>query len=252
VLDGTRAAAGGGYCCGEQAVTEGSEQSERERAPVGRWAQVRAVLIAAHVIAVVVLTLPGESAMLNARRWKTANAQDDLRRWAERLQGWGVDTDPQRLQQSLWDTATSVAAVREAIATPFQPYAAATRMKQGWAMFASPQRHPAEVHVDVFEDGAWRLVYRPHDDAHDWNHAQFEHNRFRKFFGRFAREFVRRHYDQTAHWIATAAAVDHPRATKIRVRLYRYASLPPERVRAGDTPEGRYEHPREFEAEALR
>ncbi len=217
-----------------------------------RWAKIRAGLVLAHVVAVVILTTPGRAALLNGNRWKTANAQDDLQRWANRLRGWGVDTDKERLQRAVWDTASSYASVRDAIAEPFSLYADAVQMKQGWAMFASPQRHPGEIHVEVKVDGAWQLVFRPHDDAHAWNQEQFEHNRFRKFVGRFARDFRRQHYDETCAWIATKAAREHPTATAVRVRLYRYESLPPERVRAGETPTGRYEHPREFDAETLR
>ena len=44
----------------------------------------------------------------------------------------------------------------------------------------------------------------------------------------------------------------HPDATRVRVRLFRYRTLPPARVLAGETPRGRYEHTAVFEAEARR
>jgi hypothetical protein len=214
---------------------------------VSRWPQVRAALIAFHALAVVVLATPGEG-LLNQRQWASANARDDLQRWADRL-----GTDPQSLQRTAWNTAASYVAIRKVVAAPFIPYAEVSGMRQGWSMFASPQRHPAELHVDILDaSGQWQPIWRPHDDAHDWNRRQFDHNRFRKFLGRFARDFRPQHYQQAAQWVATKAAREHPDATAVRVQLYRFASLPPERVRAGEVPEGRYANTLEFDAEALR
>lgn len=216
------------------------------------WPRIRAVLVALHVASLVVLSLPTEGAIHSRARWRTANAKADLRQMAERLQGWGIDTDERRLAQTLWDMGTVYLAVQRPLAWPFQRYAEISGCRQGWQMFASPQRHPAELHVEVQVAGAWQLVYRPHSDEHDWNREQFEHNRFRKFLGRFARGFYRRHYDETARWVATKAAREHPEAAAVRIQLYRTSSLPPERVRAGEEPTGRYEHERVFDAEALR
>jgi hypothetical protein len=74
----------------------------------------------------------------------------------------------------------------------------------------------------------------------------------RKQLGRFARTFYPRRYDAVARWLATEAARDFPDATSVRVRLWRYVSLPPDRVLAGEEPEGRYEHELLFEADTLR
>lgn len=216
------------------------------------WPQLRAVLVALHVASLVVLSLPTAGAVHDRSRWQTANAKDDLRTMAARLRGWGIDTDERRLAQALWDAGSAYLELRGPLAWPFERYAETTGCRQGWQMFASPQRHPAELHVDVELDGRWQVIYRPHDDQAAWNRRQFEHNRFRKLLGRFARGFVRRDYDQTARWVAAKAAAQHPAATRVRIRLYRYATLPPAEVLAGERPTGRYEHERLFEAEALR
>lgn len=215
------------------------------------WPQVRAALILFHVASMLVLSLPDASAFQD-RRWQNENARDDLRKMAERLNAWGFHTDASALEQDLRSVANRYVRVQQVIATPFQSYAALTGSRQGWSMFASPQRHPAELHVDMLQHGEWQALYRPHSNAHDWKRAQFEHNRFRKFLGRFARGFQIAHYDQAAHWVATRVALEHPAATTIRVQLYRYATLSPEDVRAGKTPIGRYEHTRVWNAEALK
>jgi hypothetical protein len=217
------------------------------------WPHVRAGLIALHVLSLVVLSLPDEGAVHQPQRWKADNARADLRQWAQRLTAWGWPTDEHQLERSLRSTADAYLQVQRPLAAPFDAYAELTGSRQGWSMFASPQRHPAELHVDVERQGEWQPLYRPQSPEHAWNRAQFEHNRFRKFLGRFARGFYRKHYDEAARWVATRAAHEHPQATRVRVQLYRYATLPPNRVRAGEQPsEGRYEHERVFDAEALR
>lgn len=221
------------------------------------WPHVRAVLVGLHVLSLVVLSLPTAGAVHDRRRWQTANARADLRQMAARLTRWGLSVDEHGLERALWSIGDAYLEVQRPLAAPFRVYAELTGSRQAWQMFASPQRHPAELHVDLERPGPqaprWEPLYRPHSDEHAWNREQLEHNRFRKFLGRFARGFVRSHYEQTALWIATKAAREHPEATRVRVRLHRYATLPPERVRAGDQPsDGRYEHERIFDAEALR
>jgi hypothetical protein len=216
------------------------------------WPHVRAGLVALHVLSLVVLSLPGQGAVHDPRRWQTENARADLRQMAARLTAWGWSIDEHGLERALWSTGDAYLRVQRPVAAPFEVYAELTGSRQGWSMFASPQRHPAELHVDLEQDGAWQPLYRPHSDAHAWNRKQLEHNRFRKFLGRFARGFHPRHYDQAARWLATKAAREHPEASRVRVRLWRYATLPPARVRAGERPEdGRYEHERVFDVAAL-
>ncbi len=215
------------------------------------WPHVRAVLILFHVLSMLVLSLPDAGAF-DDRRWQNDNARDDLRKMAERLNAWGWSTDATTLERDLRAAGKRYLHVQQSIAAPFEGYAALTGSRQGWSMFASPQRHPAELHVDIAQTGEWRPLYRPQSEVHAWHRTQLEHNRFRKFLGRFARGFQVTHYDDAARWIATRAAVEHPDASRVRVQLYRYATLPPEQVRAGLKPSGRYEHTRVWDAGTLR
>ncbi len=216
------------------------------------WPHVRAGLVGLHVLSLVVLSLPDQGAVHDPRRWQTENARADLRQMAARLTAWGWPIDEHGLEKALWSAGDAYLRVQRPVAAPFEVYAELTGSRQGWVMFASPQRHPAELHVDLEVGGQWQPLYRPHSDAHAWSRRQLEHTRFRKFLGRFARGFQRRHYDEAARWLATKAAHEHPEASRVRVRLWRYATLPPERVRAGERPEdGRYEHERRFEVAAL-
>jgi hypothetical protein len=215
------------------------------------WPRVRAGLLALHVLAVVVLSLPAGN-IANPATWRTPGMKADLAAWAGRFRSAGLDTTPASFEASLWRLANRYLSLRERVVAPFALYGELSGAAQGWAMFASPQRHPAEVHVDIREAGDFRPLFRPRSDEHAWRRAELDHNRIRKYVGRFARGFERRDYDQLARWLAAQAARDFPAASQVRVRLYRYATLGPEEVRAGQRPTGIYEETRLFELGALR
>jgi len=190
--------------------------------------------------------------MTSKAMWESANLKGDVAGYAAALDGLGVEITPAQLTARLQATAKTFGALRTAIAAPFGRYSALFGVRQGWAMFGSPQRYPAEVHVEVLENDRWRPIYRPHDPAHAWLAETMTHNRMRKFAGRFARGFVQKNYDELSRWLARQASVDFPQASRIRVHLYRYRSLHPLRVQAGERPQGHYERIRTYDAAELR
>ena len=212
-----------------------------------RWPQVRAVLVGLHVLSIVVLSLPKSSVVANRRAWESANAKAEFHRWADRL-----GTDPETFRSRLWGVAQTAGRARDRAGAPFEVYAALTGTGQGWQMFATPQKVPAELHVDIEVNGQWKALVRPRDPRSTWRLQQRTHNRLRKALGRFARTFHASRYRGLARWFAVQAARDFPEATRVRVVLWRYRSLPPRAVREGQQPQGREEHPIVFDAEALR
>lgn len=216
------------------------------------WPHLRTLFIAFHVAAVVVMSLPRPGVMLDERGWESENTRLELVRWSERLGQLGIDTTPEGLAHAMRRLAGRYLGVHAVITAPFAQYTRRTGAIQGWAMFASPQKYPAELHIDILEGKTWRPIYRPHSAEHDFWGEHFRHNRMRKQLGRFARTFDTGSYDRLAQYVAREAALAHPQARAIRVRLWRYETLSPEAVRAGQTPSGRYEHDRRFNAETLR
>jgi hypothetical protein len=190
--------------------------------------------------------------LTNRRGWQTRNVQAEFRDWSQRLTHWGWEISPDELETRLWKGSSAFGTVRDRVAWPFARYADATGARQGWQMFATPQEYPAELHLDVRVDGTWHALVRPRDPRSTWRRRQREHNRMRKLLGRFARTFYPERYEAFARWLATEAANDFPQASQVRARLWRYRSLRPERVLAGEQPEGHYEHELVFDAEALR
>jgi len=208
---------------------------------------LRAALILFHCVAIVMLTLPGD-AVVGRARWKSSNTQSDFLEWSQTLSKLGIHVPPRELGKKVYAVAAAYVDVREKVIPPFALYREATGSRQGWAMFSSPQRHPVEVHVDGFADGVWRPLYRTRSS--EWMSGQMDHNRLRKLVGRFAREYREQVFDELARFLATRALLDFSDVSKVRVRLYRWDSLPADRVRAGETPKGKYTQTREWTRES--
>ena len=216
----------------------------------GSWPQIRPVLIALHLLSIVILSLPGKG-LANKKAWSTPNAMAELTAWTKRLEAIGISTTPERLRAQVYGANVAVGTWRDRIGWPLSRYARLTGATQGWAMFARPQKYPAELHIDVLEQGQWRPLVRPWNQT-EWRQHQRTHNRVRKMLGRYARTFYADRYQGAARWFATEAARDFPNVTEIRVQLWRSRSPTPEQARAGEAPEGHYEYELRFDAEELR
>lgn len=216
------------------------------------WPHLRVLFVLYHVLAIVVFALPSPRRMGDRSNWKSDRNQAELASWARTLSATGLDVSKDELEEVMWGLTQRYLAVRKDLIDPFDEYARYIGMAQGWRMFTNPQRRPGKLHVDVEIDGVWTPVFVYRSGEHDWMRWQFEHNRFRKQLGRINSKRAVRAYDQLTKWIARQAARDFPEATRLRTRLYRYRSLPPDRVRAGEEPEGEFTLPRFHPLEALR
>lgn len=216
------------------------------------WPALRGVLVALHVLAVVVLSCPSSGQLTDARRWSSANTRVEMQRWSALLSEWGIHTTPEQLTVRLRSWAHTYARARRHIAAPLDRYAEISGVRQGWSMFASPQKVPAELHVDVREGSTWRPLVRPWDTALDWRLQARDHHRVRKILGRLARSFRQDRYEGLARWLATAAAHDFPEVHQVRVAVWRSRSPTLAQARAGEVAEGHYEHVLVFDAQGLR
>lgn len=222
---------------------------EPEPEPATRWERVRAVLIALHVLAVIVLALPSGAEFTNKRNWTNKNMRADLAAWANRF-----GTTPTELEATIKSYAKYYVVAHRWMIRPVLPYKRYLGVRQGWSMFSSPQRHPGEYRVEIQRGDSkeWIPIYRSRSEEYNWRAKQFDHDRLRKYVGRFGRGFVRKNYNALGRWVATNAARDFPDAVRVRVRVYRTRTLHPARVAAGERSSGRHENVRYFKAEALR
>ena len=215
----------------------------------GRAPHLRAAFFLFHALSMVVLSLPG--GLTSEARWNAKTTQRDLADWAARLRQIGVQTDKASLERSLKGLAEDYISARSLLAAPFALYARGTLTHQGWTMFASPVRRPYELHVDGLVEGRWVPLSRPQDASADLFADYLSNDRVRKFTGRFPKSFNERHYTSFARHLAGVAFTARPAVQKIRVALYGYDMLPPERAAKGEKPKGQYEHELEIAREDL-
>lgn len=197
------------------------------------WLHTRAALIALHLAAILLLSLPGEGLLGNPQRWSSPTTAKEMATWADTLTRWGTPTTGPELTRQLQGFSERYLAVRRKVLWPFLRYESATGATQSWGMFASPRRVPTETVVEIREHGQWRTLFVPRSGEYNYRAAELEHNRVRKLFGRFGRS--PQLFDAVARWIAVQALRDHPEADHVRVTLYEFDTLPPERVREGHT-----------------
>src|SRR5262245_38708599 len=104
--------------------------------PSSKYAKVRAALLAFHVIAIVVLSLPGAQ-VARSNRWQSRLTGQALADWAVQLHKVGISVRAGELGRTAQGVAEGYFALRSVVVAPFEAYSAATKARQGWAMFAS-------------------------------------------------------------------------------------------------------------------
>lgn len=210
------------------------------------WPEVRAALLAFHVVAVALLAIPG-AGLRSTKGLRSRTLQADVADYAARL-----GMTPAELTGVIESVAAKALVVQRGLA-PFELYAQVTGAKQGWAMFASPQRHPSEVHVEGRgADGRWVFLYRPHDPEATFMGGFMRHNRVRKFTGRFARAARRSNYDGLAAHLARRACMEKEELAEVRVSLWSYPALDRAAVERGERPRGHRERPSLHDCAAVR
>lgn len=205
--------------------------------PSTLWPHIRALLIAAHIAAVIVSAFPSPSGGMTRSAWKDPTVQAELSVWAQRL-----SMETAVLEEHLWDLAVAFMSVRKTALKPFKPYYQHAGTYQAWHMFVAPHRNPAKLEIALdYGSEDWTLIYRARDPEYAWKAEVFDHNRARAALFRYSWKHYRTPYRQLTDWLAGQAAAEFPEAERIRLRWYRYRTLSPERVRAGEVSTGSHE-----------
>ncbi len=195
------------------------------------WPHLRTLLILVHLVSVILLSLPSSNRLSDKAYWDAPKQQRELAAWSDRL-GMGKED----FESFLWRNTQRYVRARKWVTRPFLTYADYSGTRQGWTMFASPRLTTGRFEVEVEIAGEWQLVFRPRDGVADWNRWQFDHNRVRKLLGRLANKPHQRAYNELAKWIAHKLAEDFPNASRAKITLLTWQTLPPEKVRAGEEP----------------
>lgn len=205
-----------------------------------RWPTIRAALVTYHALAVVLVAFPSPPPNNMSRAsWENPTVQNELKQWAERLRGAGVDITTEQLDARLYALAKRYLAVRERVIAPFEPYGTYLGARQNWQLFVAPQRYPVKLEVSVREGGAWRTVYASRSSEHTWRADLFEHYRMRRVL-LFITWEGDRDFKSFCDFVAARAAEDFPGATDVMIDKIRYRTPTPEEALAGvETPESK-------------
>jgi hypothetical protein len=204
-------------------------------------------LVTLHVVAVTLKAIPAPAGATDRAAWKSPLAQEEFAAWADRLGSWGISVTPTELEEWLWDATGRFLDVRDRILAPFEPYYQFCGTGQGWRMFVGPNRYPTRLSIDIEELDTWQTIYAERAPHNAWRHSRLDHEHLRTaiFTMAFFKEYKR--FDEFADWIARRAGQAFPRARRVRVRLYEFRTLPPDEVRAGHTPPGKFVRSKEFD-----
>lgn len=212
------------------------------------WPHIRAALIAAHLLTVVLLSLPVSRGLLREELWARPGRQRLLQTWAPRL---GFESK-EAFQSDLRGLAKGYVEGRQELVGSLMLYTRLAGVRQGWSLFSRPKTEPVELEIAVRQNGELRTVYRPHEEGERFGSQAFDYYRFRSLTGRLSRSFTKTWYNPFARTLAAKAALAHPDADLVRVRLYRFQTPRPSEIRNGESPAGRFEHMRLYPASKLR
>lgn len=113
------------------------------------WPRLRALLIVAHVFAVVVVACPAPVRGASKKVWERKGVRAELAAWQHRLGNVGVDVTVDELSDFARGTAERWGKARNVTIAPFITYLRTVGAPQGWYMFTAPDREPQRFVLEV-------------------------------------------------------------------------------------------------------
>jgi hypothetical protein len=137
------------------------------------WPQIRAALIAFHIIAMMLVAFPSPAPAGLNTNVDDPNLVVHLRPWA-RLFG----TDTQSFARRIFAIGRTWLDVRTRVVAPFEFYLDTTGAIQSWHMFSAPNHMPARFLLEARRsDGDWQFVSGL--PAGEWHRSFFTSERVR-------------------------------------------------------------------------
>lgn len=200
-----------------------------------RFSHIRAILVAAHVAAVVLSAIPAPVGALRRSAWSEPTVAKELDGWHGRLQAVGLAGGRAEFEDDLFEFADGWLKRRARLLRPFIPYYRYLGVQQSWRMFVAPHKHPSRLQVHVRSDTSaeWELLYSHGDAEHDWHVEQLGHTRMRSALFRYAWPGFRSSFRALARWVGTEVARERPDAVQVRLQWLKERTRTPEQVRAG-------------------
>jgi hypothetical protein len=227
--------------------------AERLRSIQRAWPHIRAALVLLHIVAVVLLSLPHPSLILDRSRWRSGRGRMELANWTRTFNRLGFDVTEAELERKAWAAGERYRAWFSRYVHPFERYATYLHTRQGWSMFTHPKKRIGKVWIEIeLKPGVFWPVFVSKSPVFVWNQGALTHNRMRKLFNRVTSHRYKGGFDEFALWVAPKLARAYPASRRARVSIENYVTPPPERVRAGEIPRSTFTRRKLVELEALR
>lgn len=192
------------------------------------WPQLRAVLVALHVLIVVAMSVPSPEGMSERLLQRESRA---FKPWVEALArvGFAPETSTTiilrggRALEKVEDTAEKLGA----------PYVAVCGVAQSWRMFSQSPPRGVRVEMLLYEDDRWTRIYANTDPHARWRAGLWEQGRVRGLMRELGNDPSQDWWRAMAETAARRAAADFPDATVFRMQAVPTRSPPPERIEDG-------------------
>jgi hypothetical protein len=207
------------------------------------WPHLRAALIAFHVVGMVLAASPaprGEAS--RARTYALPSVVDELQGWSARLRDFGVEATPEQLAMTLRSASKQWLGVREAVLRPWFFVQRHTGTRQGWNMFAAPDRYPPTFRLEVDRGAGFEAIYDVDDDTRRWRSSLLHHHRVRRTMNIRSAKWNEPIAFAFCDRLAARAFDDFADARAARCVFEQLASVTPEEMRAGTRPRVRDTH----------
>jgi hypothetical protein len=194
------------------------------------WADVRAALVALHVVVVTLSAIPSPEGGMDRKAWAEPAVQAELGVWADRL---GMERAA--FTERLWGVASQYQDALDVLLAPVRVYERATGTSQNWKMFVAPHRYPSRLRIEArAEDTPWERIYEARSDDAVWRRDVLDNERLRASVFRWSWPGYRRTYRQGCESLARRILAERSDVTVVRCSLGRARTPAADEVARGD------------------
>ena len=181
------------------------------------WKHLRAALVLAHIVSMVLLAIPAPVGGTDRAAWKNPTAQLEFAAYARFLH-----VPPDEFEEKLYQLAIFWMGFRNQYLRPVYPYVNLTGTDQPWRMFVGPDRYPPRFQLQFRTAAAdFTTLYQERSDEFTWHEDYFTQERVRSYTYRYAwNEYVYSE-NQNCAYLARLIFAEKPDATQVRCRFWK-------------------------------
>jgi hypothetical protein len=127
-------------------------QRLQQRLGAARVAKLRAAVLLAHCLVVVLVAFPAPVRKLDAASWRKPTLRAELKNWTSRAQSLGLETNQAEVRQVATTWTNQWRRLRRGLA-PLQAYLERLGIPQNWYMFTGPDRVPQAFSLSFIDRG---------------------------------------------------------------------------------------------------